>query len=293
MFLKVVELQGFSKAAKQYNLNPSSVSRQMTQLEELLGVRLFNRSTRNLGITAEGSHYYERIRKIIVDIDDLGIELSNMQSSAKGSLNISMPIGIGEQKIANWLPEFLQMYPDIHVNVSYSDQLSDLIENNLDLVIRLNDPKDSSLIAIKLSDINFLACASPDYLAKRGEPKTPEALTQHNCLIYSARANQSEWHFTKNNHSDHIVVSGNFSTENTSSLINATKQGLGISLMSSWTVLDSLQTGELKVVLPDYKAGLKGMHKSAVYILYPHRKHLDKKAKVFIEFIKEKVKTMN
>lgn len=292
MYLKVVELQGFTKAAKLYNLNPSSVSRQMTQLEELLGVRLFNRSTRNLGVTTAGAHYYERIKSIIIDVDDLNVELSNMQSSAKGTLHISIPVGIGEQKIANWLPEFLQLYPDIHVNVSYSDQMFDLIENNLDLVIRLSDPKDSSLIALKLSEINFHICASPEYLTQNGEPKAPEELAKHNCLIYSARTHQSEWQFVKNKSIKKVLVNGNFSTENASGLINATKQGIGISLMSSWTVQDSLQAGELKIILPDYKVSLSGMGKSAVYILYPHRTHLDKKVRVFIDFLKEKVKSI-
>ena len=167
-----------------------------------------------------------------------------------------------------------------------------MIDNNLDLVIRLNDPKDSSLIAIKLSNIDFYVCASPEYLSKSGEPQTPEELAMHNCLIYSPRSDQSEWRFLKNQTEKNILVKGNFSTENTSGLINATKQGLGISLMSSWTVLDSLHSGQLKIILSDYKASPRGMDKSAVYILYPHRKHLDKKARVFIDFIKEKVNSL-
>lgn len=293
MYLKVVEHQGFSKAAKLFNLNPSSVSRQMTQLEKSLGVRLFNRSTRNLGVTTAGVHYYDRIKKIITDIDNLNIELNNMQSSTKGVLHISMPIGIGEQKIANWLPEFLQLYPDILLNVSYSDNLVDLIEENLDLVIRLSDPKDSSLISLKLADIDFHLCASPQYLSQHGIPKAPEELVNHNCLIYSDTIHQSDWEFVKNKSHKKLRVSGNFSTDNPSSLFNATKQGIGISLMSSWTVLNSLENGELKMLLPGYKVSPNSMGKSAVYILYPHRTHLDKKVRVFIDFLKEKVTSIN
>ena len=288
MYIKVVEHQGFSKAAKLFDLNPSSVSRQMTQLEEALGVRLLNRSTRNLGVTVAGRHYYEHVKKIITDFDSLNVELSNMQSTAKGVLSVSMPVAIGEHKIAYWMPEFLQRYPDIHLNISFSDSLSNLIEDDLDLVIRLSDPKDSSLISLRLSDIHFGLYASPGYIEQHGMPSKPEDLTQHNCLVYSDGKAQTEWQCIKGRSKKLVPVSGNFSTKNASALINATKQGLGVCLISAWSVESCVKDKSLVQVLPDYKVSLKNMAKSAVYILYPHRTHLDKKARVFIDFMKEK-----
>lgn len=292
IYLQVVEHQGFSRAAKQFKLNPSSVSRQMTQLEEYLGARLLNRSTRRLSVTRAGYYFYDRIKTIIADIDSLHAELGDMHSSAKGVLNISMPIGIGEQCIARWFPEFLQRYPEIQLQVSYSDVMVDLIEKNVDMVIRLGNPKDSTLIASKLSDIEFHLYASPAYLKKHGVPQTPEALTEHNCLIYADRATTTTWHFSKKQQAAAITVKGNFCTTNTSALLSAAKQGVGVSLLSSWTAANSVKEGELQKLLPDYKVNLRGMNKSGVYLLYPHRKHLGQKARAFIDFIKEKIATL-
>lgn len=121
---------------------------------------------------------------------------------------------VGEHRIAYWMPEFLQRYPDIQLNVSFSDSISNLIEDNLDLVIRLNDPKDSSLISLKRSDMCFCLCASPEYLKKYGTPKKPEDLNQHNCLMYSDDKAEAEWKFSINKNDKLVIVTGNFSTTN-------------------------------------------------------------------------------
>ncbi|MFO1352798.1 MAG: LysR family transcriptional regulator [Gammaproteobacteria bacterium] len=297
LFVQAVKSANFSAVARQLGVAPSSVSRQIDALEAALGARLLNRSTRKLHLTEAGQLYYERASRILADIEDANRVVNELEATPHGTLRISAPVNFGRLHVAPQLPQFLERYPEMQVDFSLSDQLVDLVEEGFDLAIRIADLKDSLLIARRLMDIRRVICASPAYLAKRGVPRHPDDLREHNCLtfrLYTAnnlwRPGASVWRLSGAGGIAEVAVTGNLQANSADVLLAAALQGLGLVLVPTWLVCDDLQVGRLRPVLAEYQVSpLNG--NAAIYAVYPeHRRH-SPKVRAFVEFISERVRT--
>jgi len=305
MFVRVVECGSFSTVAKQQGLNASSVSRQINQLEQHLSARLIQRSTRQLRITESGEVFYQRIKTIINEVEDLESTLRDLSAEPKGLIKVSATIGFGEQVLSVWVSEFLKRYPEIRVELSLSDKISGLIESDVDVAIRLTDPKDSSLIAQKLAGNEFYLCASASYIKQSSKLECIEQVAEHNCLLYQQDSVLQRWDYYKYlqpsnsiaraTHNDRqlldggLSVSGNFITSSPQSLLKAGLQGLGLVLLTRWSAQEHIRLGDLIRVFPEYRIAPAGLLHTGIYALYPNREFFPLKSKVFVEFLKEKI----
>ncbi|WP_261844463.1 LysR family transcriptional regulator [Aliamphritea ceti] len=280
-FIRVVDTGGFSSAARQAGIAPSSVSRQINELEKALGVQLFQRTTRKLSLTEAGYVYYERACRILTDIDETLLAVSQTEDPS-GVLKITMPTGIGKALIISALPKFMKQYPDIKIVMSMSDQLTNIVEQGVDVAIRIGQLNDSSLKARKIGESRRIVCASPEYLEREGMPKHPKDLEKHNCLTFRNYPGQSVWEFRKANNIQEVKVSGNFFAHNADALIAAAISGLGLILLPSWNVELELHQQHLRQVLPEYKTE---PHFSPVWALHSHQRKTPPKISVFIDFL--------
>ena len=288
IFIKVVEHGSFSKVAKLCGVNASSISRQMNMLEQHLAVRLIHRSTRHLSISEAGELFYGRMLTIVNDVEELELSVSQLTSQPRGLIRISATVGFGEQLLTAWLADFLQLYPDITVELTLTDQLVGLMDAQVDVAIRLTEPKDSSLIAQKLAVNEFYLCAAPKWLANKPAITNPQDLLALNCLLYKQAQSLNQWQFMLDEDPVELRVAGNFSTSSSQSLLKASLQGVGIALLTPWSARNYLQTGELLRLLPEYKIAPLGLMNTGIYVVYPEREFLSLKVRVLIDFLKQK-----
>ena len=196
-FCRVVEAGSFSAAAAELNVSHSVMSKQVRHLETLLGAQLLNRTTRKLALTEAGQNYYDRARRILDDLDDADLAVTQHHTTPRGTLRINAPMAFGTLDVAWWLPRFIARYPELKIDLVCNDRYVDLIEEGFDVALRLaRDLPDSSLMAKKLCSSASLLVASPAYLAQHGTPATPQDLVHHNCLTYTLVPKPNEWMFT-------------------------------------------------------------------------------------------------
>lgn len=286
LFVRAVDTGSFSETARAMNLTPSAVSKQIARLEDRLGVRLFNRTTRRLAPTEEGRAYYERCRQILADIEEAEAAVSQLNATPRGVLRINMPQVFGRRHVIPALSEFLELYPDVHLDVTMTDQFVDPIAEGVDMLIRVGDLKDSSLIARKLAGARRVVAATPAYWEKHGRPAKPDDLANHNCLTYAYLASGHDWRLTDPDGVEHVVsVSGNFAANNGEALMGAAKEGLGVVLQPTWMCGPELRAGELEEVLTEYT-----LPEPSVHAIYPPGRHLSAKVRAFVDFLVERFK---
>jgi len=254
--------------------------------------RLFNRTTRKLHLTEAGEIYRGHTERIISDIDEANSAVTELQDEPRGKLRINIPVVFGRRYIATTLPEFLDRYPELSVELQVTDHFVDLIEEGADLAIRIGGLTNTSFIARKLSGIQRLLVASPGYLEKNGEPKTPEDLKDHNCFQFRINPGESHWDLEnkKTGKVTDISVQGNLLSNNVEAINAAMLNGGGIALLPSWVVGKDIQRGDAQVILPDYHAKVRHTD-SAVYAVYPYTRNVSAKVRAYIDFIAEKFKT--
>ena len=289
LFNKVAETGSFSSAGRMIGLAPSSVSRQISALEDQLGARLFNRTTRKLNLTEAGDIYQGHIERILGEIEEANAAVTNLQEEPRGTLRINIPVFFGRRYIASTLPEFLERYPEISVELQVTDNIVDLIEEGSDLAIRVGGLTNTTFIARKLTGIRRLLVASPEYLQKNGIPKAPKDLRSHNCLRYRLYPGESHWELEhkKTGEITDIHVRGNMQSNNVEALNATMLNGGGIALLPSWVVSKDVQRGYARVILDDYRASLQHFD-SAVYAVYPYTRNVSAKVRAYIDFIVEK-----
>ncbi len=285
MFTRVVEAGSFSAAGRQLDVAPSSVSRQINELEESLGVRLFQRTTRKLSLTEAGQIYYERATRIVTDVDEARLAVSQLDGTPTGILRLSVPGSLSRRHIVPALVVFQEKYPNIEVVLLASDQVVDMIEQRIDLTIRLGALSDSSLIARKIGVARRIVCASENYLKKAGIPKKPEDLKDHNCLTYRSHPGTNVWKFQGAGSTSEARVSGNLFANDGESLVAAAVAGHGIILVPEWLVGCELEDGSLQEILPKFKAIPK---ETPLYAIYPRQRHLPPKVRAFIDYMVER-----
>jgi DNA-binding transcriptional LysR family regulator len=285
VFSKVVQAGSLSAAARELGVSTAVVSRTLAGLETRLGVRLVNRTTRSLHLTDEGASYYETSQRILAEIDEADAAVTSRRIEPQGVLKVALPASFGHQHIAPLIPRFAQRYPKVELALSLSDRSFNLIEEGFDLAVRIAELKDSSLAARKLAPNRRVVCASPDYLRAHGEPKTPQDLAKHNCLVTTwEHGFAMAWDYKSPvGKRGTVRVSGRYACDNWEVLRDWAVSGLGVALKSTWDVREQLEEGTLVPLLPGYDFGTD----VGIYAVYPHRRHLPAKTRVFIDFLAE------
>jgi len=279
-FTRVVALRSFSSAAREMRLSRSAVSKYIADLERELGVQLVSRTTRSASPTENGRSYYERCVEILSDLDEADREAAQLQQLPRGVLKVNAPMSFGTLHLGNAIADFMGLYPDLQVQLILSDQQIDTVQEGFDVTIRIADPASSNLIARKLVPARRVFCASPGYLARRGTPKTPEELRQHDCLSYGYLSTGLQWKLTGADGDHWIQVPWKLCTNNAEVLRDAAVKGRGIALLPIFIATADLGSGRLRTVLDGFKA--PEMH---VCALYPPTRHLSLKVRVFIDFL--------
>ena len=280
VFCKVIETQSFTQAANQQNISVAMASKLVSQLEEHLKTRLLQRTTRKIVPTEAGMLYYQRCQAILLDLSEADSSISNMATSLQGNLLISVPRDFGLLYISPNLPKFIELHPNLHVEIEFEDKRVDLVAEGYDLALRIGYMQDSSLVARKISNSPMHFVASPSYLESRGTPLTPDDLEYHQGLLYKSSLNQVHWQSTKANQIQRYKIQSKVVSNNGMALLEMTKAGLGISNSPSFFVKEALASGELVEILSEYK-----QKPLDIYVVYPNRRHLPAKVRAFIEFL--------
>ncbi len=283
-FVRAVELGGFSAAARELGLTPSAVSKLVTRLENRLGVRLLNRTTRRLSMTPEGESYYHRGSRILADIAEAEDEVARFRARPRGLLRVNVGTAFGMHQLPGALPEFLQRYPDVQVELTVTDRVVDLIEEGADLGIRTGTLADSSLIARRICDLERLVCASPAYLKKRGVPRKPEDLLAHNCLRLTHFPSLWRWPFDTPRGIREVEVTGNVAANNAETLLQLALEGAGIVRLVDVVLGDALRDGRLVRVLPAFHHD----EPLALSVVHPQGRHRSPKVAAMVDFLVEK-----
>lgn len=292
LFVTVVQAGNFSAAGRRVGLSPASVSRYINALEDRLGVRLLNRTSRKLSLSDMGAIFFQRAERILNDVRETHIEVTQEHVRPQGILHVHSRMLVGMQYIAPALPTFLEQFPEISVDLTLSNDDVDMIENNIDVDIRIGSLADSSLIARKLVTSERMLCCTPGYLASRPTIMTPEDLLAHNCLTYKLNLGGVTWRFLAQDGTlSEVPVKGTLRTNSGPALHIAMMQGLGLALMPDWAVANELAAGTLVRVLADYRISFTSFE-NAVYAVYSPTKHLPVKARVFIDFLARHFQTM-
>ena len=280
VFVEVARKGSFSAAARRLQLSPSAVSKLITRMEERLGSRLFNRTTRKLSLTEGGQRYFTRCVEILADIDAAEELLAGYQQAPRGELTVSCSPGFARFQLLPIIPRFLELYPELELNLQTSGEKVDLLSRSIDVAIRLGTLKDSSLVARKLGESHRIVCASPHYLEAHGTPKTPDDLLHHNCLTIAADKDFNRWVLNRGKRQQIVSVSGNLVSNSVDSLYEMALQGQGIINLAEFIVGPDLQSGRLVPLLKSYKSDSQLIH-----AIYPHRRHLPAKVRVFVDFL--------
>ncbi len=281
VFAKVVEGKSFAAAARHFGLSPAMVSKHIQMLEERIGARLLNRTTRRVNPTEVGQGYYERCVRILADVEEADRAAENLQATPRGVLRVNAPFTFAIAHVVPAIPKYLGEYPEVTIDLTLNDHYVDLIEDGFDLAIRIGSLRDSSLIARKLAPIRLVLCASPHYLDQHGVPQTPQDLTEHNCLIYTYSTARGEWRFTDaDGRETAINVSGNFLANNGDALRILALDGAGVVLSPTFMVGDAIKAGRLVRLLPDHRTP-----EVALYAVYPHSRYLSTKVRTFVDFL--------
>lgn len=281
LFCQVMESGSFTAAAEQLGLSKQFVSRRLIQLEDRLGVRLLNRSTRRLDVTPLGQSYYESALRLLSEVEQVEQGIAGQNSEPRGTIRLSAPLSFAMAHLGCLLPQFLQRHPQVSVEVDLSDRSVDLIGEGYDLVLRIGTLEDSTLIARRIASIPRVYCASPEYLALRGTPLQPDDLAQHDCLPYG-HGRQVQWRFKGKVQA--LNVSGRMRVNNGDLLRDTAIAGLGVTYLPTFIVGDALKDGRLVSVLDDFAP--EALTLSAVY---PQHRQSSRPVQALVEFLRERL----
>ncbi len=284
MFVRVVEAGSFSAVAKELKTTQPTVSKHIADLENWLGAKLLNRSTRSLALTEVGRDYYKRSIRILQDIEEAEKAAGELQTKPRGMLRVSTATAFGNLHLIPYLPDFLAKYPDISLELLLNDRLVDLVQEKVDIAIRVGMLPDSTLMARKLANCPRITVATPEYLQAHGSPLHPKDLEQHSCIVYTGNPRAKSWAFLENNTLSSINVSGKFMTNNSAAYQTALLQGMGIGNVPMWLVVKEVMSGKLVTVLDEFRTPAQPV--SAVYL---PGLHLPLKISCFLDFFSEKM----
>ncbi|SFH84373.1 DNA-binding transcriptional regulator, LysR family [Collimonas sp. OK307] len=280
VFVKVTETGSLSGAARILNLSNPSVTRHIADLEEYLGARLLNRSTRRLSLTDTGSAYLERCKQVLADLEQATLAAGMHAANPSGVLRINAPVSFSVNHLGGLLPLYAQRYPNVELDVTLSDRIVDLVEEGFDLAIRIGRLQNSSLVMRKLAPAHMLTCAAPAYLAQHGTPQHPDDLARHTCLTYAYTLRDNEWRLQRDGKTHTVRVSGGLHCNNGDLLLAAAVGGMGVIREPTFIIGDAIRDGRLVPILTDYHGDALAIH-----AVYPSRQHLSAKVRTFVDFL--------
>jgi DNA-binding transcriptional LysR family regulator len=280
-FVDVITKGSLSAAARAEGVAPAMISRRLDALEERLGVKLLQRSTRRLALTDEGTAFLEDCQRILADLENAESAVSERSARATGRLTVSAPAGFGRWHVAPLLPSFLAEHRDLTVTLSLNDRVVDLIGEGIDVAIRIAAMNDSSLVGIKLADNRRVVVASPEYLRRYGTPRSLEDLTRHNCLAISSDGSQRGWTFRQGGKVLTMKTSGNMECNDGEVLHHWALAGKGLAWRSMWEVGAEIESGQLVSVLDEFAAP-----GNDIYAVFAQRRHLPLRIRAFVDFLR-------
>jgi len=283
-FVRVVDSRGFSAASASLGLTPSAVSKLVTRLETRLGVRLLQRTTRALHLTAEGEVFHAAARRILAEIETLENQISGQGSTPQGLLRVTTSLAFSTHQLTPVLPEFLARYPQVRLELLPTDRVVDMVEEGMDVALRIGRLADTSFMARKIGEDRRLICAAPSYLAQRGAPGRPEDLARHDCILSRERVVLNRWQFRVDGELRTIDVTGRLAVDEGELQMQLAMQGLGIVRLTRLTVARAVRAGALVPLLSEFSAD----DPVAIHAVYPHRRHLAPRVTAFVNFLVEK-----
>ncbi|MFV3406352.1 MULTISPECIES: LysR family transcriptional regulator [Pseudomonas] len=281
-FTQLVRLGSLAATARELNLTPPAVSKRLAQLEQRLGVRLLNRTTRSISLTAEGETYLVNARRILEEIEELERQVSSSRAEPKGLLRVNAPLGFGRTHVAPAISSFAQRHPEVQVQLHLTDRPINLPDDAIDVAIRFGDLPDSRLIARRIAANRRRLCATPAYLAAYGTPLAPKDLAQHDCIVL--RQNDAAfglWRFSRGKQSETVKVGGRLSTNDGEVALNWALDGQGILMRAEWNLTEHLRSGRLVEVLEDWETP-----PADIYAVYLERLNLSAKVAFFVEHLR-------
>jgi LysR family transcriptional regulator, regulator for bpeEF and oprC len=283
IFLRSAQHQSFSEAARQLSMSPSAVSRAVARLEEDLGIRLLQRTTRSLTLTEDGTKYFDRCQQILDELEAAELEIKQSQSMPTGTLRLNLSIAIGKMYIVPRLPKLALQYPDLKLNVSFSDRISDMVEEGIDATVRVGTSTDSSLMMQVMAMTHAVTCAAPSYLQQAGTPRKPEEITDHRCVnfVLPQTRREIEWKFERAGKAISLLIDSYLQFDYAEALLAAACQGAGIIQAPKYIVAGAITRGELQPILTEFQSP----ESKPIAIIYPQKKYLSAKVRVFIEFM--------
>ncbi|WP_315706501.1 MULTISPECIES: LysR family transcriptional regulator [unclassified Bradyrhizobium] len=282
VFVHVAEAKSFTAAAERIGLSRSAVGKSIVRLEDRLGVRLLQRTTRSVSLTGEGAAFHERCVRLLADLDEAEMAMLSHSQAPRGRLRLDLPVSFGRLHVLPVLNEFIRKWPEISVSASFGDRYVDLIDEGVDLAIRIGSSEDSRLMNRFLARHRLVTCASPAYLAERGTPRNIDALAQHSCLAFVHGGRSVDWRFNENGQARVIAINGRFVATNAEALRDATIAGFGIARLATFLVSDDLRAGRLVPILKEVDAD-----GAPIRAVYPSSRHLSPKVRTFIDALIE------
>lgn len=279
-FVRVVEAGSFTAVADERNTSQPTISRQVAALEDHLGTRLLTRTTRASTLTDDGRAFYESARYAIETINEAEGAVGRRRGKASGVLRIASPVVFGRLHIVPRLPAFMARYLDVAVDITMTDNFSDLVEQGIDLAIRVGEITDPALIAKKIGTVQRICVASPDYLKHRKVPRRPEDLRDHECIVYTRLATSNRWLFESSKGPVAINVSGRFRADNSEAVREGVLSGLGIAVIPAFAFDEEIRTGSVKVLLKKFEPKRLPMH-----AVYPSRRFVPLKVRAMIDYL--------
>lgn len=280
-FALLIKHGSLSSAAQELDVTPPAVSRRLSSLENRLGIRLLNRTTRRISLTYEGELYLEEGRRILDDLDELEQRVSSGHSVPQGLLRVNATFGFGREYVTPIIADFLQMYPDVEVQLRLTDRPINLAEEGFDVCIRFGHIPDARIVARKIATNRRYLCASPEYLKKYGVPQSPADLQHHKCIvIHQANSSVGTWHLSNGVSSETIKVRGTVVSNDGEAAVLLALRGLGILERSEWHVAPYIRSGQLQLLLSDWE-----LPAADIYVVYPVKKNLSAKVRAFVDHL--------
>jgi DNA-binding transcriptional LysR family regulator len=281
-FIAVADLNGFAPAARKLGLSPSAVTRLIAALEDRLGARLLQRTTRQVALTDVGARYLERVRHIVADVEEAEGAAEGERTRPSGRLVVSAPVGFGRLHVSPVMSAYLKRHPEVSGELRLSDRTINLVEDGVDLAVRIGHLADSSLVARHVGEMRRIVVASSAYLAARGEPDTPQAVAAHDTIQFGAVTASPDWRFVEGDREIRVVCAPRFTTNSADAAIQYAEQGGGLTQVLAYQAAAAIKAGRLKIVLAKYEASALPIH-----IVYPTSRLLSAKVRAFIDLVVE------
>jgi DNA-binding transcriptional LysR family regulator len=281
-FVAVADLRGFAPAARKLGLSPSGVTRLVAALEDRLGVRLLQRTTRSVTLTDVGTRYLERARRILADVEEAEGSAEGERTRPSGRLVVSAPVGFGRLHVSPLMSAYLIRYPDVSGELRLADRMINLVEDGVDLAVRIGHLADSSLVARHVGEMRRIVVASSAYLEQHGEPKTPEAIAAHATIQFGAMTASPEWRFVDQGRDIRVACAPRFATNSADAAIQYAEQGGGLTRVLAYQAADAVKAGRLKIVLQNFEQPPLPVH-----LVYPTSRLLSAKVRAFVDLVVE------